>query len=109
MAPPLKVGIAGLGTVGASVVQLIERQRDALTTCCGRPIEVVAVCARSRGKKRGIDLRKLRWVGDPVALATDGGIDVLVELMGGEGDPAKAAIATALAARKSVVTANNAL
>jgi homoserine dehydrogenase len=109
MAPPLKLGIAGLGTVGASVVALIERERDVLAVRCGRPIEVVAVCARSRAKKRAIDHKKLRWVADPVDLATDGEIDVFVELIGGEGDPAKAAIAAALAARKSVVTANKAL
>jgi homoserine dehydrogenase len=109
MAPPLKLGIAGLGTVGASVVRMIERQRDALTVACGRPIEVVAVTARSRSKKRDIDLKALRWAADPVALATDREIDVFVELIGGEGDPAKAAIAAALAAKKSVVTANKAL
>src|SRR3954463_1444704 len=109
MASPLKIGIAGLGTVGASVVRLIDGQRDALVARCGRPIEVVAVSARSRAKKRGIDLKKLRWVADPVTLATDREIDVFVELIGGEGDPAKAAIAGALAAKKSVVTANNAL
>ncbi len=109
MAQPLKVGIAGLGTVGASVVRLIERQRDALAACCGRSIEVVAVSARSRGKKRDLDLRRLRWVADPVRLAADREIDVFVELVGGEGDPAKAAIAAALKAGKSVVTANKAL
>jgi homoserine dehydrogenase len=109
MAAPLKLGIAGLGTVGASVVRLVTEQRDALIARCGRPIEVVAVSARSRGKKRGIDLRKLRWVADPVALAADREIDVLVELIGGEGDPAKAAVTAALAAGKSVVTANKAL
>jgi homoserine dehydrogenase len=98
-----------LGTVGASVVALIERQREALTVRCGRSIEVVAVSARSRAKKRGFDLKKLRWVADPVTLATDREIDVFVELIGGEGDPAKAAIAAALAAKKSVVTANKAL
>jgi homoserine dehydrogenase len=109
MASPLKLGIAGLGTVGASVVALIDRQRDALAIRCGRSIEVVAVCARSRAKKRAFDHKKLRWVADPVDLATDGEIDVFVELIGGEGDPAKAAIAAALAAKKSVVTANKAL
>src|SRR6266511_1583912 len=109
MVAPLKLGIAGWGTVGASVVRLVAEQRDALIVRCGRPIEVVAVSARSRAKKRGIDLRKLRWVADPVALATDREIDVLVELIGGEGDPAKAAVAAALAAGKSVVTANKAL
>jgi homoserine dehydrogenase len=109
MAQPLKIGIAGLGTVGASVVRLIDRQRDALAARCGRPIEVVAVSARSRSKKRSGDLKKLRWVADPVCLATDHEIDVFVELIGGEGDPAKAAIAAALNAKKSVVTANKAL
>src|SRR5439155_7219900 len=64
MAEPLRVGLAGLGTVGASVVRLIERQREALVLRCGRPIEIVAVTARSRGKDRGLDLRKVRWVSD---------------------------------------------
>jgi homoserine dehydrogenase len=109
MTAPLRIGIAGLGTVGASVVGLIERQSEALAVRCGRSIEVVAVSARSRSKKRPVDLKGLRWVADPVALASDGEIDVFVELIGGEGDPAKAAIAAALAAKKSVVTANKAL
>src|SRR5262245_28681156 len=109
MPAPLKLGIAGLGTVGACVARLIERQRDALAARCGRPIDVVAVSARSRTKKRDIGRRKLRWVADPVALATDSEIDVFVELIGGEGDPARAAISAALAAKKSVVTANKAL
>jgi len=108
MASPLKIGIAGLGTVGASVVRLIEQQREALAERCGRPIEVVAVSARSR-KKRDLGKKSLRWVADPVALARDPEIDVFVELMGGEGDPARAAISAALAAKKSVVTANKAL
>jgi homoserine dehydrogenase len=109
MVAPLKIGIAGLGTVGASVIQLIERHRDVLAIRCGRPIEVVAVTARSRGKKRALDLQKLRWVRDSLALATDDEIEVFVEVIGGAGDPAKAAVTAALAAGKSVVTANKAL
>jgi homoserine dehydrogenase len=109
MTAPLKVGLAGLGTVGATVVRLIERQRDALAARCGRPIEIVAVTARSRTKDRGVDLKRLRWVDDPTSLARDPGIDVFVELIGGEGDPAKSAVEAALAAGKSVVTANKAL
>ena len=109
MVAPLKVGLAGLGTVGASVVRLLERQREALTLRCGRPIEIVAVSARTRGKDRGLDLRKLRWVTDPVKLAADPAIDVFVELMGGAGDPARGAVTAALKAGKSVVTANKAL
>jgi homoserine dehydrogenase len=109
MAKPLKVGLAGLGTVGSAVVTLLEQGRDKLAARCGRPIEVVAVNARSRSKKRGIDLRKFRWIGDPLALAQDGDIDVFVELMGGAGDPAKRAVEAALATGKPVVTANKAL
>ena len=109
MAEPLKVGLAGLGTVGTSVVHLLERGRDKLVARCGRAIEVVAVSARSRGKKRDIDLKKYRWFTDPVALARDPSIDVFVELMGGAGDPAKRAVETALASGKAVVTANKAL
>ena len=109
MAASLKVGLAGLGTVGASVVRLIDRQRDVLTLRCGRPVEVVAVSARSHGKDRGIDMKRLRWVADPVELASDPGIDAFVELIGGDGNPARAAVTAALKAGKSVVTANKAL
>jgi homoserine dehydrogenase len=109
MAEPLKVGLAGLGTVGSAVIRLLDEGRDKLTTRCGRPIEVVALTARSRGKKRDFDIKKFRWFDDPVALARDPSIDVLVEVIGGEGDPAKRAIETALNAGKPVVTANKAL
>ncbi len=107
MVLPLKVGLAGLGTVGSSVVRLIAE--DQLAARCGRPVKVVAVAARSKAKDRGIDLSGVRWFDDPVALASDPEIDVFVELMGGDGDPAKAAIEAALSAGKSVVTANKAL
>ncbi|HWP17391.1 MAG TPA: homoserine dehydrogenase [Xanthobacteraceae bacterium] len=109
MTTALKVGLAGLGTVGASVVRLIDQQRAALTQRCGRPIEIVAVTARSKSKDRGLDLKKVRWVSDPLALAVDSGIDVFVELMGGAGDPAKVTVEAALRSGKSVVTANKAL
>src|SRR5438128_9573975 len=109
MVAPLKVGLAGLGTVGASVVRLIERQREAVEARCGRPIEVVAVTARSRNKRRDVDVGGFRWAADAVALAVDREIDVFVEVIGGESDPAKRAVEAALAAGKSVVTANKAL
>ena len=109
MVAPLKVGLAGLGTVGASVVRLIAAQHAELAAKCGRPVEVVAVSARSRGKDRGIDMKKLRWVADPVELAADPGIDAFVELIGGDGNPARAAVSSALEAGKAVVTANKAL
>src|SRR5690606_3278721 len=109
MVEPLRVGVAGLGTVGAALIAQIGKERDALAARCGRRIEVVAVSARSRSKNRGVDLKKMKWFSDPVELAGYDGIDVFVELMGGSGDPAKTAVEYALATGKSVVTANKAL
>src|SRR4029078_7051206 len=106
---PLKVGLAGLGTVGSAVLRLMTQHRDAIAARCGRPIQVAAVCARGRNKRRDIDLSQVRWVNDPKALAVDPEIDVFVELMGGAGEPTKGAVTAALSAGKPVVTANKAL
>ena len=105
----LRIGIAGLGTVGAGVLRLLDQQRELLTSRAGRSIDVVAVSARDRSKQRGIDLSAFRWCDDPVALATDPEVDVVVELIGGDEGPAKTLVETALANGKSVVTANKAL
>jgi len=109
MVAPLRIGVAGLGTVGSAVVTMIGRERATLAARCGRPVEIVAVSARSRAKKRGVDLRRMRWFADPLKLAIDPEIDVFVELIGGAGEPAKSAVEAALASGKSVVTANKAL
>ncbi|WP_204315641.1 hypothetical protein, partial [Stenotrophomonas maltophilia] len=71
MVAPLKVGIAGLGTVGAEVVRQIENQGRLLATRSGRAIRVVAVTARSKAKKRDVDLRGVTWAASPLALAND--------------------------------------
>lgn len=109
MVAPLRVGIAGLGTVGAEVVGLIERQKRTLSLRCGRSVRVVAVSARSKAKKRNVDLSGIAWAKNALAIATDTKVDVFVELMGGVGDPALSAIEAALRSGKSVVTANKAL
>ena len=109
MSAALRVGIAGLGTVGAEVVRLIATEARTLAARCGRPIRVTAVTARSKAKKRGVDLAGIAWAKSPVELASDPEIDCLVELIGGAGDPALSAIETALKSGKSVVTANKAL
>ena len=109
MTQALRLGIAGLGTVGAGVLDILARHKELVAARAGRPVEVVAVSARSRGKDRGHDLSKLAWHDDPVKLAADPSVDVFVELMGGEGDPAKAAVETAIRSAKHVITANKAL
>ena len=109
MSQPLRVGIAGLGTVGAAVLDILFRREDALAERSGRAIVVVGVSARNRYKARGINLSNVPWHDDPVALAKSPDIDCLVELIGGEGGPALAATRAALAAGKHVVTANKAM
>src|ERR1700682_823129 len=109
MVAPLKVGIAGVGAVGGEVVRLIEQQGRTLSARCGRGVRVVAVTARSKAKKRGLDLRGIAWAKNALALANDPGIDCFVELMGGSGEPALSAIEAALKSGKSVVTAHKAL
>ena len=109
MAEPLKLGLAGIGTVGTGLVQLISARADPLAARTGRPIEIVAVSARNKRKKRGADISKMRFVADPISLAKDPEIDVFVELIGGEEGPAKEAVEAALEAGKHVVTANKAL
>lgn len=109
MSESLRVGVAGLGTVGAGTVKLLQTHRDLLAERCGRSIEVVAVSARDRKRDRGVALDGLRWFDDALALAREPDIDVVVELIGGSDGPAKALVEAAIAAGKHVVTANKAL
>ncbi len=109
MSEPLRLGIAGLGTVGAGVVKIVRRHGDLLSARTGRRIEISAVSARNRNRDRGVSLSGYGWEDDPVALARREDVDVFVELMGGENGPAKASVEAALAAGKDVVTANKAM
>ena len=109
MTQPLRLGIAGLGTVGAGVVQILRKQATLLEARTGRPLVISAVSARSKTKDRGVNLSSYAWEDDPVALAKRDDVDVFVELMGGEDGPAKAATEAALALGKDVVTANKAM
>lgn len=106
---PLRIGVAGLGNVGATLVRIIQKDGEELTRKLGRKITVTAVCARSRSRDRGIDTTNLEWFDDPVALAKSDGIDLFVELIGGEDGPALAAVKAALEIGRPVVTANKAL
>ena len=105
----VRIGIAGLGTVGAGVVRILRRQGPLLEQRSGRAIEIVAVNARDRAKDRGVQLSSYDWEDDPVALARRADIDVFVELIGGDEGPAKDAVEAALDAGRDVVTANKAL
>ena len=109
MTSPLRIGVIGLGTVGGGVVKITNTHRDLLTARTGREVVVTAVSAQSRSKDRGFDISGFAWEDDPVALARRDDVDLVVEAMGGEDGPAKAAVETALALGKHVVTANKAM
>ncbi len=106
---PLRIGIAGLGTVGAATLGYLTGENARIAARAGRALRVDAVVARDRTKDRGVDMASLRWFDDPIAMASDEGVDLYVELMGGADGVAKASVEAALAAGKPVVTANKAL
>src|SRR5690242_21927655 len=109
MKPALKIAVAGLGTVGAGTVQLLDRQAELVATRAGRHIVVAAVSARDRRRDRGVDLSAVRWYEDAAAMAADPDIDIVVELIGGAEGMALDVVEAALAHKKHVVTANKAL
>ncbi len=104
----LRIGIAGLGTVGAGVVKLLIQRRDEIAERAGRPVRCILVSARDRNKRRTFDIGDIPWARDARAIA-DSDADVVVELIGGEDGTALALVESALNARKHVVTANKAL
>jgi homoserine dehydrogenase len=109
MTTPFRIGLAGLGTVGAGVVRILETHGQALAAKAGRPVEIAAVSARNRGLDRGVNLSGFDWEDDPAALARRADVDCVVEVIGGSNGPAKALVEQALGAGKHVVTANKAL
>ncbi len=109
MPEAVKLAIAGLGTVGAGVVELIQTQTELMAKRAGREIEIRAVSARDRGRDRGVDISAYQWFDDADHMAATADVDVVVELIGGEDGIAKAVVEAAIAAGRDVVTANKAL
>ena len=98
MTRPLAVGVAGLGTVGAGLVKLLRDNADGIAARAGRAITVVAVSARDRTRDRGVPVSGLHWYDDPMGLAADPNVDVVVEAIGGSDGPAHALVQAALTA-----------
>ena len=109
MSEPLKVAVAGLGTVGGGTVKLLQENADLLSARCGRPVKLVAVADKDESRKAALPLDGVDWFDDALAMAGADGIDLVVELIGGSGGIAKSLCETALGSGKHVVTANKAL
>ncbi len=109
MTAPLRIGLAGLGTVGTGVVALLDGNGDLIARRAGRAITVAAVSARDRSRERGVDLARFAWLDDATELASRDDVDVVVELIGGSDGPALTLARRTLAAGKPLVTANKAM
>ena len=109
MTAPLKIAVAGLGTVGAGLVRMLRSQAGILESRCSRRLEITAVSARDRDRDRGVDLSGAAWFDSPETMAREADADVVVELIGGEDGVAKTVCEVAIAAGRAVVTANKAL
>ena len=109
MTAPLKIAIAGLGTVGAGTLKLLDEQAELLALRAGRRLQITAVSARNRNLDRGVDISAYQWFDDAVELARSADADAVVELIGGSDGAAKAVCEAAFESSRHVVTANKAL
>jgi homoserine dehydrogenase len=109
MSAPLRIGLAGLGTVGGGVMTLLRDNATLIAARAGRPVVVTAVSARDRNRDRGLPVAGLAWHEDAATLANDPKVDIVVEVIGGSEGAAPALVRAAIAAGKPVVTANKAL
>ena len=101
----IKVGVIGVGTVGTSVVKILEDNKEMITARAGDEISVKSGVVRNLNKERDINIE---LSDDPYVIVNDPEIDIVVELMGGVDEPFDV-VKTALENGKAVVTANKAL
>jgi homoserine dehydrogenase len=109
MAEPLRIALAGLGTVGAGVIRLLDTNAALVSARAGREVRIVAISARDRDRDRGVDLSRFEWCDDMTAMAARGDVDAVVEMIGGADGPALTLAKTAIREGKALVTANKAM
>lgn len=109
MKDPLKIGLAGLGTVGVGVVKILQHHSDLISKRAGRPIQIIAISARDQGKDRGVDLSGYEWVKNFSTMSNHSGLDLVVEMIGGAEGAVKDFVYSSIKNNKHVVTANKAL
>jgi homoserine dehydrogenase len=104
----IRVGVLGCGTVGASLIALVDRQNATIQARTGLSLEISQIAVRDLSRVRPVGIDGAAFTTNAMAVATDPSIDVIVEVMGGM-SPARELILAALAAGKPVITANKAL
>ncbi len=109
MSNPLKIAIAGLGTVGVGVIKILETHKDMIAARTGRKIEIVTVSANNRSRDRGFDITGYDWADNALDCAVRDDVEIVVELIGGSDGVAKELAQQTLTGGKSFVTANKAL
>lgn len=102
------IGLLGAGTVGSAVASTLALREREFAGRVGAPVVVRRVAVRDLAKPRHVAFPAGMLTDDAEAVATDPGVDIVVELIGGE-EPAGSLIRSALAAGKHVVTANKEL
>jgi len=104
----IRVGLAGLGTVGSGFVKLLHQSRHTIRQRTGINIELVRVVELDKRRLKGLPLDQAQWSAnlDDILKAAD--VDIVVELIGGTG-VSREFILKAMKSRKHVVTANKAL
>ena len=105
----LNVAIIGLGTVGSGVIKLLKRQKSNIKNRTGIELELIAISAKNKRKKRSVDISPYRWIASPINIAKDPDVDVIVELIGDMDNTARKVIKEAINNGKHVVTANKSL
>lgn len=105
---PVRIGLLGLGTVGGGTVNVLKRNAEEISRRAGRDIEISRASARDLNKPRICDTTGIALTTDPSEVVEASDVDVVVELIGGDG-LALDMVMKAIENGKHVVTANKAL
>ena len=109
MAKNINIVIAGLGTVGAATIKLLEKNKHIFSHKCGLKINIVGIFAKNKFKKRNFKRNKYKWFNNPIQMIEQKNVNTVIELIGGENGIPKKICYHALKSKKNLITANKAL
>ena len=109
MTKSINIVIAGLGTVGAATIKLLEKNKHIFSHKCGLKINIVGIFAKNKFKKRNFKRNKYKWFNNPIKMIEQKNVNTVIELIGGENGIPKKICYHALKSKKNLITANKAL